>query len=86
MAGALVGFRYYQIGVNLVRPFPAGLKLPGGAKPNLRVHAPAEPDETFDQRLDRILAKIAESGIDSLSPEEQRLLEDASRRMQRRRN
>jgi len=86
LAGALFGFLYYQSGINLGRLLPSGLKLPTGSKPNLRVHAPAEPEETFDQRLDRILAKIAESGIDSLSPEEQRILEDASRRMQRRRN
>jgi membrane associated rhomboid family serine protease len=86
LAGALFGFLYYQSGINLGRLLPGGLKLPGSAKPKLRVHEPAEPSETFDQRLDRILAKIAESGIDSLSPEEQRLLEDASRRMQRRRN
>lgn len=85
LAGALFGFLYYQSGINLGRLIPAGLKLPVGSKPKLRVHEPAEPAETFDQRLDRILAKIAESGIDSLSPEEQRILEDASRRMQRRR-
>ena len=66
--------------------FRPGGSCPAAAKPKLRVHAPSEPEETFDQRLDRILAKIAKSGIDSLSPEEQRLLEDASRRMQRRRS
>lgn len=86
LAGALLGVLYFQSGINLGRLIPSGWKLPGSSKPALRVHAPSEPDETFDQRLDRILAKIAKSGIDSLSPEEQRTLEDASRRMQRRRS
>jgi hypothetical protein len=86
LAGALFGFLYYQSGVNLGRLLPSGVKWSRTTKPSLRVHAPSEPEETFDQRLDRILAKIAQNGIDSLSPEEQRLLEDASRRMQRRRS
>jgi len=86
LAGALIGFLYYQSGFNFGRFFPSKLKFPGSGKPKLRVHAPEESAETFDQRLDRILAKIADKGIDSLSAEEQRLLEDASRRMQRRRS
>src|SRR5262249_44395134 len=61
LAGALFRFLYYQSGINLGRLIPAGLKLPVSSAPKLRVHEPSEPTETFDQRLDRILAKIADT-------------------------
>ena len=74
------------------------LKLPRG--PRLRIHQPrgeepyssprreAEPradDAQMQDRLDAILDKITREGKDSLSREEQRFLEDASRRYQQRR-
>ena len=60
-----------------------------GTRPRLRVHDP-QPDSTraqsLDQRVDAVLDKVGREGIDSLSNEERRLLEDASRRYQRRRS
>ena len=88
LAGALFAFLYFKSGINLGRLMPAGMKFPGlGSKPQLRVHDPRnEASESLDQRVDRILDKVAREGIDSLSDAERKLLEDASRRYQRRRS
>jgi hypothetical protein len=70
-------------------PFRFGkIKLPGLApRPKLRLHEPEaeEIDEDFEERIDRILAKISAQGTGSLTKDEQRLLETASRRAQRKR-
>jgi membrane associated rhomboid family serine protease len=51
----------------------------------LKVVRDEEPEEDLDEQVDRILAKISRYGTDSLTDEEQRTLEAASRRAQRRR-
>ena len=43
-------------------------------------------DENFDERLDQILVKIAQSGRGALSDDENRILEEASRRARNRRS
>ena len=52
------------------------------AKPTVTVL----PEEQLDARLDEVLAKIAREGRGSLTDEEHRVLEEASRRAQRRRS
>lgn len=88
LAGALFGFLYYQSGLNLGRFLPAGFSLPGlRSRPRLRVHEPqSDVPESLDKRVDAVLDKVNRAGIDSLTPEERKLLEDASRRYQRRRS
>ena len=88
LAGALFGFLYYWSGINLGRLLPSGWRVPGlSARPRLRVHDPrADRPASFDDRVDSILDKVNRNGIDSLSAEERRLLEDASRRYQHRRS
>lgn len=58
-------------------------------KPKLRVHRDDEADSPAinpgDERVDEILRKIQAQGQDSLTREEQRILERASRRYQQRR-
>lgn len=59
-------------------------------KPNLRLHRDDEDDSPAvnpgDERVDEILRKIQAQGQGSLTREEQRILERASRRYQQRRN
>ena len=59
------------------------------ARPRLRLHDPdeeaAEEGGDFEERVDRILAKISAQGTSSLTKEEQRLLETASRKAQQKR-
>lgn len=89
LSGALFGFIYYQSGINLGRYLPSW-RLPRlGTRPRLRVHDPQADTtraQSLDQRVDALLDKVGREGIDSLSTEERRLLEDASRRYQRRRS
>lgn len=93
LGGALFGFLYFRYGWRLSNWLPGGtgdfaelLKR----KPKLRVHHD-DPDEDApvtnpaDDRVDEILRKIQSHGQASLSREEQRILEQASRRYQRRR-
>ncbi len=88
LAGALFGFLYYQSGLNLGRLLPSGFSLAGlRPRPRLRVHDPqSDVPESLDKRVDTVLEKVNRQGIDSLSAEERKLLEDASRRYQRRRS
>ena len=44
------------------------------------------PEEQFDEKLDEILVKIAREGRGSLSEDENRVLEEASRRARNRRS
>lgn len=90
LGGALFGFIFYQWRITLFSWFPnVQLKNPfkNLRRPRLRLHEPEEEDDwDLEERVDRILAKISAQGTDSLTPEEQRILEAASRRAQRRRN
>lgn len=92
LAGALFAFVYRRTGWNwgrvLPSSWPRSLRLRSG--PKLKVHRPsrAEPEneeEDLSERVDQILAKISEKGEGSLTREERRILETASRRYQQRR-
>lgn len=84
LAGAAFAAAYFYLGLNLETVLPSHLfkRLTG---PKLRVHKP-DDDEPRDlgARVDEILDKIHRQGEASLSSEERRTLEEASRRYQRR--
>jgi len=87
LAGAAFAAAYRYWGWNL------GSWLPGRGsrfsrlvrRPRLRVHDPGEPETDLSRRVDEILEKISTKGEESLTKEERRTLEEASRRYQRRR-
>ena len=84
LAGALFGFIYYRSGWNLGRLLPdRWFRL----RPALKLHDPEPPPEPRDltREVDDILAKIHREGESSLTRSERRVLEEASRRYQRRR-
>ncbi len=87
LAGAGFAALYYYLHLNLGQLLPGGGFRGWRPRPRLRVHDP-RPDgsERFDDRVDAILDKVSREGIDSLSPNERKMLEDASRRYQRRRS
>jgi membrane associated rhomboid family serine protease len=85
LAGAVFAFIYYSTGWNLGRWIPRRLSLSAlKPRPKLRVHEP-ERDENLTDQVDRILEKISRQGEASLTAQERRTLEDASRRYQQRR-
>jgi len=86
LAGAGLAAIYFYAHLNLGRWLPSRL-LGSLRRPKLRVHSPRENvSESLDERVDAVLDKVAKQGIDSLSASERKLLEDASRRYQRRRS
>ena len=85
LAGAAFAVLYFRGRWNLGRLAPGGLSWPRlGSRPKLRVHRPSE-DGGLDEKVDRILDKINREGEASLTKQERRVLEDASRRFQNRR-
>jgi membrane associated rhomboid family serine protease len=86
LGGAMFGFLYYKWGWRLERWLPSGgaVKNKLRRKPKLRVIDPDEVDST-DSRVDEILKKIQDQGQDSLTRGERRILEQASREYQKRR-
>jgi len=85
LGGALFGLLFYKTewlpGTMLLERFKS---LAPSGKPRLRVHEPDE-EEDLSLRVDDILKKIQEQGQDSLTWNERRLLEKASRRYQEKR-
>lgn len=96
LGGALFGFFYFYFGWRVSQWLPgmSGNSSGGGVaalfkrKPKLRVHREEEGESTNpgDERVDEILRKIQAQGQDSLSNEERRILEKASRRYKNRRD
>ena len=84
LAGALFGLYYYQIGSQQA----AGLadRLSGVSlkrRPKLRVHEPDQDEEDeLSAKVDAILDKIQREGQDSLTWNERRILQKASRKAQ----
>ena len=86
LAGAAFGFIYFQTGMNLGRMIPRRLSTSMfRLRPRLRVHDPTHESRDLNQKVDEILEKISREGEASLTKQERRTLEEASRRYQRRR-
>lgn len=86
IGGAIFALVYFKAGWQLSNWLPRRLKLPKlGGRPSLRVHDPADDDDAEDV-VDNILRKIRERGQDSLTAQERRILEEASREYQKRRH
>jgi len=90
LGGAALALAYYGAGWNFGRLWPKTLSLRWlRPRPKLRVHTPEEPDppaeEDLSAEVDRILEKISREGEASLTRQERRTLETASRQYQKRR-
>jgi hypothetical protein len=86
LAGAAVALAYFRGNWRLARWLPdGGMPKWFGRRPKLRVHQPPEPDADMTQQVDEILRKIQVDGQDSLSSKERRILQEASRRYQKKR-
>ena len=87
LGGALFALVYYQAGWRLERFLPGNISWKSlRRKPKLRVVDSDEPDPSTEERVDEILKKIQEQGRDSLTRQERRILEEASRKYQKRRH
>jgi membrane associated rhomboid family serine protease len=87
LGGALFAFLYFQRGWRIERWLPdlSSLRKRFRPKPKLRVVDPDADDTSTDSRVDEILKKIQEQGQDSLTYGERRVLEQASREYQKKR-
>jgi membrane associated rhomboid family serine protease len=92
LGGGAFAFAYYYFGWNFGRLFGGRSTGWWQRRPKIRIHAPkAEDHETpdpirDDDELDRILQKISREGESSLTRQERCILQDASRRYQKRRH
>lgn len=85
LGGALFGLLYYQFSWQLSKLIPTRVALPTlRRRPKLRVHQPTAEDRE-DTELDDVLRKIRQQGQDSLTRQERRILERASKEFQQRR-
>lgn len=87
LGGAAFALAYYQLGWRLSGWLPAGMQWPTmKRRPNLRVHRPEGPaEEDLESRVDQILTKVQQQGVDSLTRKERQILEKASEEYKRRR-
>ncbi len=90
LGGAALALAYYGLGWNFGRLWPKSISLNSlRPRPKLHVHKPDDRDdrteEDLSQEVDRILEKISREGEASLTREERRILETASRQYQKRR-
>jgi membrane associated rhomboid family serine protease len=85
LAGMGFGFAYYQSGINLGRLIPRRLSDLTRWRPKLRIHDPEDDARDLSAQVDEILEKISRHGEASLTKNERRTLEEASRKYQRRR-
>ena len=87
LAGAALGYMYYRTRWNLGGLVPSKMSMrrwkPG---PKLRIHKPEQNEVNLSARVDQILEKISAQGEASLTKEERKILQDASRRYQRRKS
>ncbi|HEX3869837.1 MAG TPA: rhomboid family intramembrane serine protease [Pirellulales bacterium] len=84
LAGAALAFAYYRLGWNFERWVPANWSKFRFRGPRLRVHRPPPTEQDMKLRVDKILAKWSEKGEQSLTREERKTLEEASRRYRNR--
>jgi len=86
LAGMAFGAIYFKTGMNLGRLLPSRLSTAIFRwRPKLKIHDPDQPPQDLNKQVDAILAKISQQGEASLTKQERRTLEEASRRYQRRR-
>jgi membrane associated rhomboid family serine protease len=89
LGGAAYGALYYKLRWSLGKLLPAKLSLKSlkslKPRPSLKLHDPWREDVDLDQRVDEILDKIGREGEASLTRDERRTLEEASRRYQKKR-
>jgi membrane associated rhomboid family serine protease len=87
LGGAAFALAYYFTGWRLTRWIGSDWKMPKlGRRPPLRVLDPGDDNEDSTEELvDNILRKIREQGQDSLTRGERRILEEASREYQKKR-
>jgi membrane associated rhomboid family serine protease len=86
LGGAAFAFLFYRTGWQPGSLLPKRFSLGRlRRKPRLRVHNAEDEEEDLSLRVDRILEKINREGQDSLTKEERRTLERASRRYQQKR-
>jgi membrane associated rhomboid family serine protease len=86
LGGAAFAFLYYRFGWNLGRLTEGRISWPRfKRRPKLRLHRPTREKPDLTAEVDRILEKIHRSGEASLTRKERRVLEDASREYQQRR-
>jgi membrane associated rhomboid family serine protease len=88
LAGALFAVLYFQLGWRVSKWLPASLSIPRlSRRPKLRVLDPSdnEKEASTDSQVDEILRKIQQHGQDSLTHRERRILEEASREYQKKR-
>jgi len=91
LGGAALAFAYFYGNWNFGRWLPGGggrisaSRFRVAPRAKLKLHQPTTDEPDLEEELDRILAKITAAGTDSLTPEEQRILERASARLQKRR-
>ncbi len=86
LAGAALAFVYYRAGWNFGRISLGSSSLRRfRPKPRLRIHLPEDEEESLAAEVDRILAKISREGERSLTREERRTLQNASKQYQKRR-
>ena len=87
LGGAAFAAAYYKFGWRITSFVPGQWKLPKlRRRPPLRVHQPTEEADDTEDAVDHILRKIREHGQDSLTRQERRILEEASREYQKRRH
>ncbi len=85
LAGAAFGFLFYKTGWQLGSLLPGRFSLRGlKRRPKLKVRD-ADQDDDLGSRVDDILEKISREGESSLTREERRTLEKASRKYQQKR-
>jgi hypothetical protein len=96
LVGVVFATGYFWLGWNFSRwspeAFREGLRWPrlrwplsGRSKPSLRIHDPLDKERQQEEEADRILAKVGREGMESLTPQERRILEEYSRRVRNRR-
>jgi len=90
LGGAALASAYYGFGWNFGRWWPKSVSLGWlRPRPKLHVHTPDDRDDQAEEDLsdevDRILEKISREGEASLTRQERRTLETASRQYQKRR-
>jgi membrane associated rhomboid family serine protease len=84
LAGAGLAFPYFRLRWRFEDWVPTNLRSLRFRAPKLRVHHEPPTEQDMQRRVDQILAKWSEKGEQSLTREERKTLEDASKRYRNR--